>query len=532
MPKNVSGHWYPDLFDRQLEVFNNYTRALLVCGPRLSGKTIAVLHKIIRHLWETPDARVAMFSKTMKNSKDGGPWSKITKEIIKEWIDAKIGLRFTTTDGSGKPGPKVDGQTRTPFFRIRNMYGGESECMLFSLDYDHDVESKLKEMEFSMIYFSELSKFESPKLLSISLLSLRMKHLRFEQQQWIADTNPSDEGESSWIYRTWYREKNWTYEEYVKNNTEEGLAVQSQEDFYEYQQSLGLIEIMLTENPMLSKAQVREAKMACGTDIGMYARLIEGKWIYGDGDKSRHFRGVFLPAVHVVGNAESENEDDWIYANPRPTSFELISGWDLGDTNHAAGLVDRNYVNNKSCFTVIDELVALGEPVSIETFSEGFMEMVQFLEETFLPKVVGPNGEMIAGRYDLERAWSDRSSIEKYQATGDTYPYLIVHSVSAGRIFLRGVPKAQGSVRVRVQLMRQLLAQKRIQVSAHCKHVIAMLKNLKKGRTPLTYVVPDEHKHTFDWLTYLLLMECAEELSMGSGSNSGSRSSGGLFVQV
>lgn len=531
MPKDAQGHWYPDLFDRQLEVFNNYDRALLVCGPRLSGKTIAVLHKIVRHLWETPNARVAMFSKTLKNSKDGGPWSKITKEIIEEWIAAKIGLRYTTVAADGKPGPKADGLTRTPFFRIRNMYGGESECMLFSLDYDHDVESKLKEMEFSMIYFSELSKFESPKLLSISLLSLRLKHLTFKQQQWIADTNPSDEGESSWIYRTWYREKNWTYAEYVKHNTEEGLAVQSEEDFLEYQASLGLIQIMLTENPMLSKAQVREAKMACGTDIGMYARLIEGKWIYGDGDKSRHFRGVFLPTVHVVGNAESENEEDWIYANPSPTSFELITGWDLGDTNHAAGIVDRTFVNNRSCFTVIDELVALGEPVSIEAFTEGFMEMVGNLEEMFLPIAPGPNGEMIRGKYDLERAWSDRSSIEKFSAAADTFPYLIVYAVSGNRIFLRGVPKAQGSVRVRVQLLRQLLVQKRLKVSAHCKHVISMLKNLKKGRTPLTYVVPDEHKHTFDWLTYLLLMECSEELQLG-GSSSGPRNGGGLVVQV
>ena len=97
-----------------------------------------------------------MFSRTLKNSKDGGNWSLLNRYILPEWFKAKIGMKYTTLTSEGIPGTKIDGQTRTPFFRVSNMHGGESELMLFSLDFDGDIEDKLKEMAFSMIWFSEL----------------------------------------------------------------------------------------------------------------------------------------------------------------------------------------------------------------------------------------------------------------------------------------------------------------------------------------------------------------------------------------
>jgi len=156
MPKDADGNWYPDLFPKQLEVVNSQARTLLVEGPRLSGKTTATLHRIVRHLWETPDARVAMFSRTIKNSKEGGTWSLLHDVVLKEWIEAKIGLHYTTRSAEKRPGFKLDSLSRTLYFRISNVHGGESTCMLFSLDHDPDIEDKAKEMEFSMVYFSEL----------------------------------------------------------------------------------------------------------------------------------------------------------------------------------------------------------------------------------------------------------------------------------------------------------------------------------------------------------------------------------------
>jgi len=502
MPVDQNNRWYPLLSGRQLEVFNTRKRAVLVSGPRLSGKTWVVLNRVVRHLWETKDARVAMFSRTLKNSKDGGTWSLLHRTILKEWIDARIGMQYTTKTSEGQPGPKVDGQTRTPFFRIRNAWGGESELLLFSLDYDGDIEDKLKEMQFSMIYFSELSKFRDRKILSVALPSLRMPHLRFEDQQWIADTNPDEDGESSWIFAVWYRERNQTYAEYVEWNKKHGLPMLKEKEFTNFQKSLDLIEIKPEENPWLDPRQLEEIKTTYSYDPGLYARYVEGKWIYGDGDGSRHFRSFFRPNVHLIGTATSPDEEDWELLNPSENCFELITGWDLGDTNHAAVVMEKTMLNGRSHFSVVDEQVSIGQEVSIEAFTESFMDIIAKLEGT------------IGHEVSWDKAWSDRSSIEKYQATGDTFPYLIVYASSNQRVFLRGVPKAQGSVKVRVQLLKQLLAQGRIHISAHCAFLVQMLKDLKKGTSALTYVVPDENKHAFDALTYPLLMECSEELEI------------------
>jgi len=466
-------------------------------------------------MWETPNARVAMFSRTIKNSKEGGTWSLLHTVILPEWIKAKIGLRYTTKSAEKRPGFRIDGVSRTPYFRIKNVHGGESECFLFSLDYDPDVEDKLKEMEFSLIYFSELSKFHDRKVLSVALLSLRMSHIKYEDHMWLADTNPAEEGELSWIYLVWYFERTATYEQYVVAYKRMGITPLEERLFLAQQKDLALIEIKPEDNIRLDPRQLDELKATCAYDPGMYAKYVEGKWIFGDGDQSLHFRAHFRENLHVLGHAESMNEDEWEVANPHPSSFELILGFDLADVNHAAVILDRQIVNGVSHFTVIDELVSLKKEISLAVITEEFMEKIEALEKQF-------------GReYNLDRAWSDHSSIEKYNATADTYPHLEVHAASGSRIFLRGMGKAQskGSVRVRIQLVKQLLFQRRLRVSAHCFHIIQMLKTLKKGKVD---IIPteDTQKHIFDALSYALFMECAEELEMGAGANVGQRSLG------
>lgn len=501
--------WHPKMFPKQFDVFNSYARATLVVGPRLSGKTRAVCHKICRHLWETPGARVGMFSRTLK-AKDGGTWSLLTKQVIPEWIKANIGFRWTT-DTKGVLGPKTDGITRTPFFRVSNMHGGESELLLFSLDDDNDVEAKLKEMEFSMIYFSELDKFGDRRVLTVALPSLRMGHLKFEDQQWIADCNPAEDGEDSWIYKCFYLERNMSYEKYVEYQKEEELTPLPPEDFKAFYDQTDVFEILPRDNTFIDPRQLQEVKAACATDQGLYARLVDGKWVWGGGDKSRHFRALFKEHIHVAGNADSQNEDDWEVIIPHPNSFDLITGLDIGETNHAGAIIDSeivpSLVNGKlverKCFSVIGELVSVGKDVSVEDFTFGFMEEIEIIER------------MMGKKYDLaERCYSDQSSIEKYSAVGDTYAYLLVQAASEQRLILQGVNKAPGSVRIRVQLLKMLLANRRFKVSAHCKHTIKMLKDLRKGTGRLNFIPDgDDNKHIFDAITYALIMECYDELA-------------------
>ena len=502
MPTSPEGVWSPNLFGKQLDVLNSQARALLVCGPRKSGKTWATLHKIVRHLWDTPSARVAMFSRTLKNSKEGGTWSDLHTIVLPEWFKSRIGIRYTTKSQDGRPGPKVDGQTRTPYFKVANRYGKESELMLFSLDHDPDIEDKLKEQRFSMIYFSELSKFRDRKILSVSLPSLRMPHLAMSEQQWIADTNPSEEGDASWIYEVWYVERVIGYQQYVARQKEKGQPVMSESAFLNFQRGLQLIEIRPEENPFLDPAELEELKATYAYDQGLYERYVNGKWVYGDGDSSIHFRGSFFPNKHVIGSTEGA-EEDWLVALPTQNCFEIVTGWDLGDVNHAFVALERMVLNGQSHFVVLEELESIGEEVDNTEFTKGAMELVEGLEAS-------------SGRqFGLERAWSDNSSFS-FKASGGNFPYLEVYAASGNRIYLQAVPKPRDSVKARVRMLKQLLHQNRIKVSAHCKATIRMFQKLRKGQTVLDYVVRDENKHIFDALTYALLMEMAEEFEMGT----------------
>jgi hypothetical protein len=516
MANDGEDNWSPKLWGKQVDVFNCQQRIVLLSGPSLSGKTHIALHRIVRHLWETKGAQVAMFSKLLKNAKDGGTWKIMHKRIIPEWIAAGIGFRYTTKTAEGKPGAKVDGQTRTPYFRVTNAYGGESECMLFSLDFDDDIEDKIKEQEFSMIYFSELDKFRDRKVLSISLPRLRMSHLKYEEQMWLADTNPSDEGKESWIYKMWYAEPKMDYDTYVKYSNDNGLAPMSVAARAQLLNGLALFEFKPRENPMVDPRQLEELESAYAYDVGLKSRYVDGMWVYGDGDASRHFRTYFKKNIHVVGNCDSLDESEWLYVMPTAMCFSLVTGWDLGDTYHAVGVMEKTYQDNKAHFVLLDEVVSLKAQISNEAVTVAVMEKIEYLES------------LLARKFDLEASWSDRSSIEKYSASADTFPYLQVYAASGERIFLKGTPKASGSVRIRVQLMKMLLHTGRFKVSAHCTYAIRMLEDLKKGKTD--FVVEDENKHIFDAITYALLMELSEELE--KGPEVGERNKQAISVQV
>lgn len=486
------------MFDRQFEVFNSKARAQLVCGPRLSGKTWAVLHRIARHLWETPDAQVAMFARTLKAAKDEGTWSKIHRITLKEWIASGVGMKYTTKMANGTPGWKVDANTRTPYCRVTNMYGGESQLKLFSLDNDNDIEDKIKEQAFSMIYFSELSAFGDRKVLVVSLPQLRMENLRYDQHMWIADTNPADDGDASWIYQVFYREKNQSYEQYLAER--KGQRVMTEKVWKTFYGNLSLIEIRPEENQFLDPQQLDELKVSCAYDEGLYARYVEGKWVYGDGDASRHFRGKFNQKLHVLGDISDTDESKHQTLVPSEHCIELPTGWDLGEgTNHAVAFIEKRMVGNLPYFYMLDEVVSVKEEVSIQDIVAEAVEKLTALE-----KVAGhPLG--------TERCWSDRSSLERYNALADTYQHLEVLAWSNGRFELKGTPKGEGSVRARVRLLQRLLFQNRFLISAHCIHTIEMLKHLKKGKNEFV-MEKDPHKHIFDAITYLILMECAEEL--------------------
>lgn len=498
----VNGMWQPDLFGKQWEVFNAQSCKLLVSGSRYSAKTWAILHKIIRHMWDTKGARVAMFSKTIKSSKLAGTWDELHKITIPEWIQSGIGLEYTTKTNSGNPGPKVDGITRTPMFRITNRWGGESECMLFSLDFEPDIADKVKEQRFSCFYFSELDKFKSRDVLNATLPQLRMPHLKYAEHMWMADTNPDYElGVKSWIYKLWYLERTMSYEDYAVYCQNENQMQLDKDSFLRFQRSLKLIEMNAPQNIHLEKEKLDELKDQCAHDPAIYDAWVLGLWTGGSAKHKYHFRNLLKPE-HILGDCNDLDESKWVYANPSSVCESLVTGWDLGDTNHAVVIMEKiiDPRTFRSIFVILDEVEHIKEETSVETVTYEVVEKIT-------------SHEAVAGHtFDLESAWSDSSSLTKYIAAADTFQHLQVMAYSEGRIELKGVEKAKFSVSARVQLLKKLLADNRIHVSAHCKGVLRMLREIKRSKDEV-FDQQDPDKHIFDALTYPLLKECAEEFA-------------------
>lgn len=500
--------WVPSLFPKQFEVFNSSARYLLVSGPRKSGKTIAALHRVVRHLWTVDGARVALFAKTMKSAKDGGVWSDLVKIVLPEWFEADIGMEFTSKDGAGNPGPKMDNLTKTTFFKVSNYHGGQSELFLFSLDHDEEVEAKVKSLRFSMIYFSELANFYNRLVFAVSMPQLRMENarppIRREDHQWIADTNPSDEGEESWIYKIWYQDRVLDLDTYTDEDFETKFR-QKKEDFRSYQDNIELVEIFCRDNPYYTKQDEIEIKSLCNYDNDLYDRYVNGLWHAG-GNQERHFADAFNSSVHVVGNLESHDEKEWETIIPTQGCVELVTGWDLGDVHCSAHIVETilppqglKGQNLSTTFNVLDELVVVDERVSMEEFVDRILEMMDNLER-------------IIGHKVSWRHWSDSSSLNKYKAQIGGMESMLIYQLSDGRINLTGVPREPGSVRHRVKLLKRLLLSNRLCISAQCKSTIRMFKELRTDKRDFIKRSNNPHKHPFDSLSYCLQMECVNEL--------------------
>lgn len=486
--------WTPNLAPKQWEVFNCYKRAVLLTGPRKSSKTIACAHKVWRHLWDTPGARVALISRTYKVAKSGGVWEDVINIVGAQWLssgmtgDTGEEIAYTTQARPGGPfGPKTDLQTRTVFFRIRNRHGGESELILFSLDDDSEVEAKLKSTRFSMIWFSELSNFQTRKVFDISLLQLRMPHLNFEDHMWIADTNPAEEGEDSWIWKLWFQER-------VAENHPDP----------EFQKNLELFQFTLDDNPFLDPRERRELEGVYIYDPGEYDRNVLGHWTKGHGFLGKVFADMLAPDTFIDGAIDIG-----------VTTDKLYSGWDLGVKYHACVLLERRMIEGRPVWLVLDEIVALDEKISTAAFTYQVVEKIMAIEKHY-------------GRAFKWQHWSDNTALTVYRPGIDGYDASEVLLASGGQISLEAADKPEGSVKAAVKHIRRLLRERRLFVGKNCPYVIEMFEQIAAGKK---YAVEDTRlKDVFDALRYPIFMTDAEEMAAAEQIRSSPRVSAIVHV--
>ena len=478
--------WYPRLYPKQMELFNDRHRFLLVHGPRRSTKTWACMARILRHAFDTNGARVAMICPTLKNSKAGGIWVDMTTIAIPEWERANIGFKVVE-------GPKMTGDTRMSYFIIRNRWGGTSEVQLHSLDYVHDVEEKFKGTKFSMFYFSELDNFNDPIVFKTTIQSLRMTpEIPYEEHFWIGDTNPPADGPDNWMYKVWLDE--------AKRDNHPNKSYQSR--FHD-------LAFTLDDNIEMDPRDREDLIESLKGDQNLYNRYVLGMWV--EDSRDNLFGDVFKKDRHIIGDTTPADKKDWEIITPSPNCHQLYIGIDPGDVNHAAVIIEIiNTPTGEPIYSVIDEVVSVGKNVSLREFTEAICRQMDFWESfvstSFHRKV-------------LWKTWSD-SSVLRYRSAANSDEALLIRNLSKGRIQCRAAEKFTGSVETRVRIVHRLLWENRLFVSAQCTETIKMLTGLRKGPSKLEPIAPRKLKHAFDAMSYPILQEEPAALEKGMPSTS------------
>ena len=475
---DTEGAWYPPLNAKQLEIFENFSRYLLVHGPRKSGKTFGIVHKVLRHAFDVDGAMIAIVTKTIKNAKSAGVWVLLAR-MLQIWSANCHG--FVVVEG-----PKTTGDSKMSFVRIRNRHGSVSEIQCHSLEHSSEVEAKFKGPAYSMFWLSEFDQYCDDHAFNIFCDALRMSPgVKYEEHQIICDCNPPDTGTNNWIHDKWFK--------FADKPTEDG-----EDEFFK--SCLHRMCVMIDDNPQLDPRERKELESRYSKRKALRARFILGLWEQDIVDG--FFSDVWDPSIHVIGRADCEESEREVVV-PTSGCRVLICGWDLGESrNHSFHIIEKITTEDPKTkrqlvsFSVIDELVVIRTYISIREFVEAVLDKLQHWE-AFHKK-----------RYNIDlrwRHWSDTSAFRERSAA-EASEAVIAYEASGGKILLEAAPKYSGSNRDKVKLLWELLHQKRLFISAQLFKTQTMFANLRRGKES-EFIKADDNKHVVDSLGYALMSE-------------------------
>lgn len=501
-PEEFQEAWAPGLSIKQFHIVNSGKRVILVAGPRRTGKSIAVGHKVCRHLWDVGDAdggtgaKVGVFVTSYKVGTHGGSWSDLTDICLPEWLrsgmqsdDGRGTFEYLTVTPLGIPGPQLDGKTRTPFFSIRNRHGTESTCHLYSIDNENEIEQKAKQLRLSMVWIVELSTFNSEDIFKMTLQCLRWG--RWEDQQWISDTNPSEDGTASWIYKTFWERRNKPTQE-LDEGTRKVVA------------NMEVVEVFLEDNSFLREEEIAELKWQYQDDPDGYARHVEGRWIRANSNRGWVFSDVLDENIHIIRDCIDVDKN----------SSTLYTGWDPGIFNSAACIFEKRIIGGHSFWFALDEVVSVDRDVSVADFAVRFFDKMLAIEKHY--KSAWPGFKGFQWNH-----WSDPNVLN--MATHGSIA-LEITKVTGGQIELNPAIKGAGSVESGCNYIRRLLREERLFIGDNCPQLLDSLRRIKKGGTRGDFIDRnDKLKHIVDAMRYCLVMESLEEMEEDTRPKSSNR---------
>lgn len=491
--KEPDAPWTPGLGGQQQRVFDSPARYILAYGEKGSGKTIGLLHKLVRHAYENRNALCLIVVRVKAMATKGGAWDKLTNHILPRWKD---GLGLKTTD------VKYD-TNHNEYIWVENRFGGWSMVVLISALHEHQLRDRIRGYEPSFALVDELTSCEGIEYLRAIAAQIGRREDISGIQQYCAACNP--EGPSHWVYKAWWEEP---------YDPETG----------EWDKDYAKFHIPISENKKnLPVGYIEGLVKLYRSDPVEAARMLRGEWIDRPSGEAL-FRDIFIKEQHVRPPMPTRGR---IMPNP---DYPIIIGMDPGSANNAFVFWQHLPMDGALTWVAVDEIVYTRRRLRYDVLFPSVLRRIARWQAITKAK--------------LRIVWnSDNSAFNQFRATSGSFDVLefekIANKAEAGkqalhvqlginRVRVTQAPKFKDSRSLRVRLMMDALASSRMIISAGCPKMIECLMKLESEQQPKNQPFdPDlalqprrsDHLHVFDAATYpMLTMSLQPQLLTPTGS--------------
>lgn len=474
--------WFPRGGKVARRVFNSVTPYGLVYGERYSGKTVACLHRLVRHCYENNDALAVIVTLTRKAATFGGPWETLIQHILPEWAEG-IGLQGEGPNGEFMP--KRESNSQTPYVWIGTADGGWSRVILLSLQFGDQIAGKIKNMAFSFFFFDELHETDSERYFLDPIQQLRRRGVT--EKLFLAACNPAEDGPDHWVYKRWF-------------------IIENQNDPAKYK----VFHLPIAENVYAPEGEVEKYIASIyeegKTDPTAIERKIFGKWVRrprGDGLLAK----FYVPARHQVGDATKK-----LRLLPSKDWRIIKIGYDPGPANFNVSFMQRPpNREERALYGVFDEVVHIADHTPYPQIVREVLRKMNFwcqvMETPFIFQHIAD--EAAFNQIDNSGSYEARKIRDLSKEELKKYPERYPHLKHIDGIRLLPCPKPAGSVPARVMMVQGKLIADEIRISAMCPRHVAMMMGLEENKNLPMHPLKDAagYIHTFDAMSYVMYFD-------------------------